>query len=390
MLWWLLRQLNSEDPKTRAEAARKLGASGAPQAVVPLIAALRDKDREVRKAVVEALGKIADPRATAALIETLQKNISLRSVVIVALGRSEDPRALAAVEEALKNERDESAWLSLVKVAASSGSPKTRQVLLDEALRKLEVARYRKAAVEALEHLSWQPADERGRAIQAVFREDWTAAVALGPKAVEPLGWALPRAEAARALARLGDQRAVGALTAVLQRSPSEEQKLAAVEALGAIGGLDAAKALAAFVLVLEDLECSLSRAALAALKRIQPEILGPGVSRLLDRTFSQLNTRKRAAMLNLLERFGGPEDVPALCEAAGDRELGEKGVAVLARILLGAGDQIAVDALRSIAALEGVAQNEAEWAKVKELTRRELVRRGTPFAEDQILSGST
>jgi HEAT repeat protein len=254
----------------------------------------------------------------------------------------------------------------------------------------LETARYRKAAVEALEHLSWRPADERGRAIQAVFREDWTAAVALGPKAVEPLSWALPRAEAARALARLGDQRAVGALTAVLQRSPSEEQKLAAVESLSAIGGLDAAKALAAFVFVLEDPECRLSRAALAALKRIQPEILGPGMSRLLDRTFSQLNTRKRAAMLNLLERFGRPGDVPALIEAAQDRELGQKAVAVLARILLGAGDQIAVDALRSIAALEGVAANEAEWAKVKELTRRELVRRGALFAEDQILSGST
>ena len=341
MLWWLLRQLNSEDPITRVEAARKLGASGAPQAVAPLIAALRDKDREVRKAVVEALGKIADPRATAALIETLQKNISLRSVVIVALGRSEDPRALAAVEEALKNERDESAWLSLVKVAASSGSPKTRQGLLNEALRRLEAARYRKAAVEALEHLSWQPADERGRAIQAVFREDWTAAVALGPEAVEPLSWALPRAEAARALARLGDQRAVGALSAVLQRSPSEEQKLAAVESLSAIGGLDAAKALAAFVLVLEDLECSLSRAALAALKRIQPEILGPGVSRLLDRTFSQLNTRKRAAMLNLLERFGGPEDVPALCEAAQDPDHADRAAAVLSRILPAVRDRV-------------------------------------------------
>jgi HEAT repeat protein len=341
MLWWNLRQLNSQDPKTRAGAARKLGDSRAPQALTPLVAALRDKDKEVRKAAVEALGKIADPRATGALVETLEKNISLRPAAIAALGRSADPRAVAAVQQALASERDEGAWLSLVKAAAASGSPKTREALAEESRRRLEIARYRKTAVEALEHLGWQPADDRGRAILAVFREDWPAAVALGPAALEPLSRALPQVAAARALARLGDQRSAGALSAVLQRSSSEEQKLAALEALGTIGGLEAARALAAFVLVLEDPQCGLALAAFAALGQIQPEILQPGVSQLLDRTFTQLNTRRRAAMLDLLERFGGPGDLPALLDAAKDRDLAERAAVVLSRILPAAPGQV-------------------------------------------------
>ena len=350
MLWWNLRQLSSQDAKTRAGAARKLGDSGAPEAVPPLIAALRDKDKEVRRAAVEALGKIADSRATGALIETLGKNLSLRPATIAALGRSEDPRALAAVRETLKSERDESAWLNLVKTAASNGSLRMRQVLLDEALRRLETPRNRKIAVEALAHLSWQPAEERGRAILAVFREDWASAVAQGPAAVEPLTWGLPQIAAAQALARLRDKRAVGALRTVIERSASDEQKLAAVEALGAIGGLEAARALAAFVLVPEDPQCPLSRAAFAALGSIQPEILKPGVSQLLDRTFSQLNTRKRAAMLNLLERFAGPGDIPALQEAVQDRDHAERAAAVLSRIQPAAGGQIAPETSPSAA----------------------------------------
>lgn len=333
MLWWNLRQLKSQNAKRRAGAARKLGDSGAPQAAAPLVAALRDKDKEVRAAAVEALGKIADPRAMEALIETAQKNVSLRPAALGALGRSGDARAVAAIRQMLASERDEGGWLNLVKAAATSASPETREALVEESRRRVEAPRYRKAAVEALERLGWQPADERGRAIQAVFREDWPGAVAQGLAAVEPLSWALPEAGAARALARLKDQRAVGALRAVLERSSSEEQKLAVVEALGAIGGLEAAKALAAFVLVLEDPGCGLSRAAFAALGQVNPEILQPGVSLLLDRSFSQLNTRKRAALLNLLERFGRPGDEPALLEAAQDPDHAARAAAVLSRI---------------------------------------------------------
>jgi HEAT repeat protein len=187
--------------------------------------------------------------------------------------------------------------------------------------------------VEALAHLDWQPVDQRGRAIQAVFREDWPGALAQGLAAVEPLCWALPQVAAARALARLRDQRAVGALKTMLGRSSAEEQKLAAVEALGAIGGLEGAKALAAFVLALEDPDSGLSRAAFSALGRVQAEILRPGVSQLLDRSFSQLNTRKRAALLNLLERFAGPGDEAALLEAAQDPVHVARATAVLAKI---------------------------------------------------------
>lgn len=59
MLWWTLRQLKSKDPNKRVDAA---------QAAVPsLVAALEEKDAEVRQAAMHALQTIGGPVAHEAL-----------------------------------------------------------------------------------------------------------------------------------------------------------------------------------------------------------------------------------------------------------------------------------------------------------------------------------
>ena len=63
--YWI-RKLKAEDPHTRATAAQALGEFQKDAVVPALIRALNDKDREVRLAVVKALGRIG-PRAKGAV-----------------------------------------------------------------------------------------------------------------------------------------------------------------------------------------------------------------------------------------------------------------------------------------------------------------------------------
>lgn len=62
--YWI-EKLKAEDPHTRATAARALGESRQGEVVPALLQALNDTDREVRLAVVRALGRIG-PQAKGA------------------------------------------------------------------------------------------------------------------------------------------------------------------------------------------------------------------------------------------------------------------------------------------------------------------------------------
>jgi HEAT repeat protein len=81
-----------------------LGTIGSP-AVDSLISTLKDKDTEVRKAAIEALGKTKDPRAVDVLIATLSDTNSLiRASAISALGAAGDARAVGPLIKSLREE----------------------------------------------------------------------------------------------------------------------------------------------------------------------------------------------------------------------------------------------------------------------------------------------
>lgn len=179
MLWWIVRQLRSEDPDTRRRAAARLGEKKGRRALQPLTIALKDSEPSVRAVAAWALGQCGGPEAREPLAQALtDPNSEVRSKVATALG-----------------------WLG------------------------------------------WQPGSAEQRARLAVAQQDWGTAATLGAPALEPLLGALTdpnisiRIEVAKALGRLGDGRAIDALWAIFQNPWNSSEAHAAATALGQIGG---------------------------------------------------------------------------------------------------------------------------------------------------------
>jgi len=108
--------------RTRASAARLLGARKAVQAVPPLITALREPF-PVRVSAARALGSIRDPRAVEPLIQLLTDfDVFVREAAARALGDLKDPRAVAPLVTALKN-RNQEAGPALSKFGPAAVAP---------------------------------------------------------------------------------------------------------------------------------------------------------------------------------------------------------------------------------------------------------------------------
>jgi FOG: HEAT repeat len=146
----LLAELQASQKEIRAEAARKLGQSGA-RAVPGLLKALQNANWVVRYRAVEALTAIADPRVDTALIKSLNdkrdhvrymaaKGLGFRNVpaastpllgalqdenefvricVARSLAQGRYPGALAALQEAIRNE-------TIPRVAEEMGKARDR------------------------------------------------------------------------------------------------------------------------------------------------------------------------------------------------------------------------------------------------------------------------
>lgn len=71
----LAARLESSDARTRRDAARALGEDGSVDAVAALLPAARDADRDVRRAVLEALAAVRRPDAAAGLIVLLEDEV---------------------------------------------------------------------------------------------------------------------------------------------------------------------------------------------------------------------------------------------------------------------------------------------------------------------------
>ena len=197
-----------KDEYVRWYTARALGEIKDPRAVEPLIAALGDERSDVRQAAAEALGKIKDPRAVEPLIAALgDERSDMRQAAAKALGAIGDARTMEPLIAALKDAE----W------------------------------RVREAAAQALDHLGWEPAQDEIAGWYWIAKRDWDKCVALGALTVEPLiaalkdaGWSV-RADAAKALGKIGDPRVVEPLIAAL-KDKDEYVRKAADEALVKIG----------------------------------------------------------------------------------------------------------------------------------------------------------
>jgi HEAT repeat protein len=185
---------------------------GAP-AVDPLLAALKRRDRRIRASAAEALGKIASPRAAKALVTTL--------------GDSDQDVRRAATE-------------ALVRIVAPATGP-LGEALLDGNETKRRLAR------AILDRTGWSPDKTAAGASYWVATRQWAKCVGIGARAVKPLLWALEhedglgRAEAALALGRIGDPRAVPPLCSALDDDDADVRMrvAGALVALHQSGSLD-------------------------------------------------------------------------------------------------------------------------------------------------------
>lgn len=206
----LLRQLADADPAVRRDAAGEIGRRGDREAVPELLARLRaETNVETRRAILAALGLVADPRAVPVLLEMAARpGEPARAESIEALGAIGDPRAVGPVSELLADPRLEDAAARALGRMGSAALPRLLSLLPDE-------------------HASTGAARGLG--------ELGDARAMPGLIAVLSAAVPLHRAAAARALGALGDPRARKALGAVARDDPDAEVRKAASEALAVL-----------------------------------------------------------------------------------------------------------------------------------------------------------
>lgn len=99
----LIHRLQGPNSDDRLEAAGELGNMGDARGVLPLIAAMTDKEPEVRRGVAYALGQIGDPRAVQALTLSLKdENPDVRHNAADALAKIRGATSAEPLPESLR------------------------------------------------------------------------------------------------------------------------------------------------------------------------------------------------------------------------------------------------------------------------------------------------
>ena len=243
---------DDRDPTVRTSAAEALGTIGTP-AVEPLIAALKNKDAEVRWRVVESLGKIKDPNAVEPLIAALRgdRDERVRREAAEALADIRDPRAVEPLIAALKDREwdvransarglgwgdDPRAFEALLVALTADKDPGVR-ISAAEALGETRDPRAIEPLIGAMKNdfeLPLSLNDLMGSSVAESLSE-------IGAPAVEPLIATLQsagpnsRLYAALALCKIRDPRAIEPMIVALKDSDTKIQMQAAL-ALASIG----------------------------------------------------------------------------------------------------------------------------------------------------------
>ncbi len=204
------------------EAAKTMTRMG-PEAVEPLIKALKSDNVSARANAAFAMQMVSDPRVFEALSGAVNDEAGeVRKEVVWAMSSKEDPRAVSGLVAALENDpdsavREKAAWSlgivgderSVESLVAALSDPAT--AVRTQAAWALGITGDQRA-VESL----GAALDDKSDAVRE--QAAWALGVIADPRAVEPLLGALDdsspevRAQAAWALGIIGDPRAAEAL----------------------------------------------------------------------------------------------------------------------------------------------------------------------------------
>ena len=327
----LIEQLAAEDLEIRRSAVVALGRMGDARATPALVRVL-EEDAELTISAASALAKIGDRRAFDALLGLIgDADAAVRQAVVGALNSLGAPEMPARIVPLLGDE-DPNVRESAVRVAGYFGYAECADLLLercrdeDERVRRaaiehlpyLEDPRVVGVLVHALEH---ETPKVRAVAASALAQVEETETVShLADALKDEDAWV--RYFAARSLGQRGASESVEALAGVAQADKFNHVRIAALEALGHIGGERAAAIAAPFV---ESDDPDLGRAALVALGNIaHPDALPPLVNALRSAdaglraaAAAALGERGGAEAMEQLQRIAASDAEPAVFEAA-------------------------------------------------------------------------
>ncbi len=275
----LARGRTDADPGLiRAHAAQGLARCGGPRAVEALVQATEDKDADVRRAALFALGAVARPEDESAL-KAFRKRIDqdpdmgCRDAAILGMGRQGAPAAKKTIDDAVAGGRRVHASYALTALgfwSRRAGDPRAAAPIR-AALASGKTPAERAAACFALGlardkgarpvvvRIAEGGAEGNVRAVAASVVADLVADGAASDETVLVLrrltGPSEPsdvRREAAIALGTIGDAAAAKDLLRIVESSDGNFERAAAVSALGRIGGAGVATELTA-ILAAED-----------------------------------------------------------------------------------------------------------------------------------------
>lgn len=283
----LIKDIDADNLHTRQAAAWVLGHFKDKRAVEPLCRIISDDfDWRVRAAAAEALGRIGDASARTALVDALRdKQRDVQQAAVEALDRLGDS-AIDLVTELLKDNRIDICLLA-VKTLGYIGDTYAVKPLMD-ALRK---------------SITFGPPT-----IEALIR--------IGPPAVDPLIDLLGdrhthiRHAAVKALGEIRDPRAAMPLTRVLKDSDKLIRQITA-EALGKIGDGSVAEAM---VGALDDDDSDMVNAVAQTLQKLNLAAVDPLVKALMHSNYTV-----REAAARILGDIGDPSPILALKAALND-----------------------------------------------------------------------
>ncbi len=244
-----IENLESPNPRQRSQAAGELGEGHAVEAVPALIHALNeDVNTYVRTAAAEALGHIGDPQAIFPLVDAMRDSSSfVRRAAAIALGQLEAKEAQVALIHALDdpnlyvrraaiNAIGKLGINDLGKVLLSrldTSDPRMRRTIIT-ALRRLKTRDAIPVMVKMLEGYMNEPGPRDLPVVKTlvIALGDLRAKEAVSVLMAAVRGYVGARSLAAASLGQIGDRQACAVLVEALG-DPSSSLRLAALRSLG-------------------------------------------------------------------------------------------------------------------------------------------------------------
>ncbi|HOX38424.1 MAG TPA: HEAT repeat domain-containing protein [Candidatus Brocadiia bacterium] len=321
------------DPELCETAAQALIAIPVPETTAALDAALAKAEGKSRRTIVQALGVERDAKAVPLILkEAASEDPETREVALFALGNIGDPTAKDVLLNAMKTEtgymqsKATEACMLLMRRMIEDGkkaeaAEMSRQILKDcagDEMRHVRCAALRRLAeadgAAALGDIfaAMESEDLQIRTVAAAIAAD-VQDPQLAVKLTEKMKTAPPQTRCA-ILAVLGRRAEAGSLAAAVEaiKDPEKAVRIAALEAVGSIGGREAVKPL---VGKLESKDGAEKSAAQAALDRV----MGEGATAEIAACLAQASSEQRAILIKVLTNRGAAEYLDAIFKAAFD-----------------------------------------------------------------------